>query len=113
MPAPLRSTTQGHFMKSLLLATTAFVATASAVQAADPVAVKSVAVLPSQDVLAAGLTQSPVATGALKLENPSKYVAFYGFGTDGPLAAPKDAKPAKDKPPIEATKTEPDKNTNL
>ena len=100
-------------MKSLFLATTALVALTAAAHATDPIIIKSVAVQPSQDILAPGLTQTPVATGAMKLENPSKYLGFYGFGTDGPLAAAKDAKPAKDKPPIEATKTEPDKNTYL
>jgi len=100
-------------MKSLFLATTALVALTAAAQAADPIVIKSIPVMPAQDVLAAGLSQTAVAEGADKLENPSKYVGYYGYGTDGPLIAPKGAKPAKDKPPVEATKTEPDKNTYL
>jgi hypothetical protein len=99
-------------MKSLLLATTAFVAVASVVQAADPVVIKSVDPMPSQDILAPGLSQTPVAEGSYKLENPSKELAYYGYGADGPLQPAKGAVPSKDKK-IEATKTEPDKNTYL
>src|SRR5690242_707196 len=99
-------------MKSLLLATTAFVAVASVVQAADPVVLKSADPMPSQDILAPGLSQTPVAEGGYKLENPSKELGFYGYGSDGPLQAAKNAVPSKDKK-VEATKTEPDKNTYL
>lgn len=65
-----------------------------------------------QDVLSPGLKEIPVAIGACKLENPSKYVAYCGYGSDGPLIPAKGAMPAAGKP-VEATKTEPDKNTYL
>ena len=98
-------------MKSLLLATTALVALSGAAYAAD--ALTSVAIMPTDDVLAPGLSQKAVAEGRFKVENPSKYIGYYGYGNDGPLEAPAGAKPAKDAKFIEATKTEPDKNTYL
>ena len=99
-------------MKSLLLATTALVAITTAVTAADPLVIKSIANFPAEDKLADGLVQVPVAEGKDKLENPSKFFAHYGYATDGPLVPAKGAKPTKDKL-VEATKTEPDKNTYL
>src|ERR1700750_1941755 len=102
---------KGQIMKSLLLATTAFVALAGAGYAAD--ALTSVAIMPTDEVLAPGLSEKPVAEGRFKVENPSKYIGYYGYGNDGPLTAPAGAKPAKDAKFIEATKTEPDKNTYL
>jgi len=98
-------------MKLFLLATTALVAF-SAPAFADPLVLKSVAIMPTEDTLAAGLAQTPVAEGNFSLENPSKMLGYYGYGNDGPLAAPKGAVPSKDKL-VEATKTEPDKNTYL
>lgn len=98
-------------MKSLLLATTALVVLTSAAFAAD--ALTSVAITPTDDLLAPGLAQKPVAEGNFKVENPSKYIGYYGYGNDGPLTAAKDAVPAKGAKFIEATKTEPDKNTYL
>jgi Bacterial protein of unknown function (DUF839) len=98
-------------MKRLLLSTSAFVALSLAAQA-EPIKLDPVAISPSEDMLSKGLVEKPVAEGAFKLENPSKYFATYGYGTDGPLIAPKGAMPAKGAL-IEATKTEPDKNTYL
>jgi hypothetical protein len=98
-------------MKSILLATTVLVAFA-APAFADPLVLTSVPLMPTDDVLAPGLAQQPVAEGAYNLENPSKFIGYYGYGSDGPLVAPKGAKPAKGTL-IEATKTEPDKNTYL
>jgi hypothetical protein len=98
-------------MKSVLLATTALVALTSAAFA-DPLVITTIPNMPTEDVLAPGLAQKAVAEGAYKLENPSKYWGFYGFASDGPLSPAKDATPSKDKL-IEATKTEPDKNTYL
>jgi hypothetical protein len=102
----------GQIMKTFLLATTAFVAF-SASAYADPLVLASVAIMPTDDVLSKGLAQTPVAEGGYKLENPSKYIGYYGYGSDGPLTAAKDAVPAKGAKFIEATKTEPDKNTYL
>src|SRR5262249_23164515 len=63
-------------------------------------------------LLSPELRQSPAAEGAMRLENPAEGFEFYGFGSDGPHVPPPGALPSKDAP-IEATKTEPDKNTYL
>jgi hypothetical protein len=57
------------------------------------------------NVLAAGLTQSPVAYGQLPLSNPHGGISHYGYNTanGGPLT----------QDPHEAFKTEPDKNVYL
>jgi len=64
-------------------------------------------------LVAAGLRQSIVAEGSMPLENPSPGFAFYGFNDDGPHVPAAGALPAANAPVIEATKTEPDKNTFL
>src|SRR5260221_12239680 len=98
-------------MKRFLLSTGAFVALSLAAQA-EPIKLDPVAISPSEDTLSKGLVEKAVAEGAFTLENPSKYLGTYGYGTDGPPIAPKGAVPAKGTL-IEATKTEPDKNTYL
>ena len=98
-------------MKSVLLATTACLALASAAHA-DPLKITPVAIGPAEDVLSPGLAEKPVAEGSFRLENPSKYLGYYGYGSDGPLFPAKGAVQEKDKH-VEATKTEPDKNTYL
>jgi hypothetical protein len=98
-------------MNRILLASSALMAL-SVPASADPLSLKPVTIGPSEDTLSAGLVQKPVAEGRFKLENPSKYIGYYGYGSDGPLNAASDAVPSKDAK-IEATKTEPDKNTYL
>ncbi|MEO8667858.1 MAG: alkaline phosphatase PhoX [Bauldia sp.] len=98
-------------MKTFLLATTALIAL-SISAAADPLKLGSINVNPAGDVLSPGLVQTPVAEGAFKLENPSKNLGYYGYGLDGPLVPAKGAVQSKDHN-VEATKTEPDKNTYL
>ncbi len=98
-------------MKSILLATTALVALSASALAA-PLVVTPVPLMPADDVLSPGFTQKAVAQGYYKLENPSAYASYYGYANDGPITAAKGAVPSKDKL-IEATKTEPDKNTYL
>ena len=106
------SAARGSVMKKkLLLTASAFVVFAASAQA-DPLKLAPVAITPSDDTLSPGLAQVPVAEGAFKLENPSKYLAYYGYGSDGPLKPAKGAVQAKGKN-VEATKTEPDKNTYL
>lgn len=63
-------------------------------------------------VLAPELSQSAVATGSLKLENPTSVLANYGYAADGPMIAAAGDKQSKDHQ-VEASKTEPDKNTFL
>jgi hypothetical protein len=64
------------------------------------------------NILAQGLIQTPLAQGATKLENGTSTVPFYGYLGDGPmLPAPGDLPTATHK--VEASKTEPDKNTYL
>jgi hypothetical protein len=58
------------------------------------------------------LRAAPVAQGSFPLENPSDLTSFYGYDDDGAqLPAPGDLPSATHK--VEATKTEPDKNTYL
>jgi hypothetical protein len=64
-------------------------------------------------LLSPELRQSAVAEGALRLENPAEGFEFYGFGSDGPHVPAPGAVPSGTSGPIEATKTEPDKNTYL
>lgn len=98
-------------MKYTLLATSAILAlTFPAI--ADPLKLTTAVVQPAQDVLSAGLKETPVAEGAYKLENPSKYLGYYGYGNDGPLVPKKGDVQAKGHN-VEASKTEPDKNTYL
>ena len=104
-------TTGAPPMKLILLTTSALVGLSVSVLA-DPIKIAAVTITPTEDTLSADLVQKPVAEGAFKLENPSKYLGFYGYGTDGPFVPAKDAVPAKGTR-IEATKTEPDKNTYL
>jgi hypothetical protein len=65
-------------------------------------------------VLSPELIETIVAQGSLKLENPSALTSYYGYDNDGPLLpAPGDLPSAVPPHKIEATKTEPDKNTYL
>lgn len=98
-------------MKRMLLASSALVALAAAAHA-DPVPLTNVSVTPAKDILSPGLAEKIVAEGNFKVENPTKYIGYYGYASDGPLKPAKGATPAKGKL-IEATKTEPDKNTYL
>jgi Bacterial protein of unknown function (DUF839) len=66
----------------------------------------------TESVLAAGMTQQPVAVGAMKLENPSATKIAYGYANDGPMVPAAGDVQAKGHM-IEASKTEPDKNTYL
>ena len=66
------------------------------------------------NILASGLSESVVAQGSLALENPdaASKVAYYGYLADGPMVpAPGDVQSTTHN--VEATKTEPDKNTYL
>jgi hypothetical protein len=64
------------------------------------------------NILSPELTQSVLAQGSFKLENATPQVPYYGYDGDGPhLPAPGDKPAAGHK--VEATKTEPDKNTYL
>ncbi|MEJ0011417.1 MAG: alkaline phosphatase PhoX [Bauldia sp.] len=98
-------------MKKMLLATSALVALALPA-AADPLKLSSVPLQPTADLLSPGLVEKPVAEGAFRLENPSAFIGYYGYGSDGPLKPAKGAVQAKGMH-VEATKTEPDKNTYL
>ena len=83
-------------MKTTLLATTAVIALLASANAA-PLTLTPVSIMPTDDVLSPGLAQVPVAEGRYKLENPSKYIGYYGYGLDGPLAAAPNAVPSKDR----------------
>jgi hypothetical protein len=89
--------------------TTAMPATADTASGSDALSLSEVAVNPAfgiqPNVLADGLTESPVAYGQLPLVNPHGGVTNYGYNTSkgGPLT----------QDPKEAFKTEPDKNVYL
>jgi hypothetical protein len=64
------------------------------------------------DILSVELTETAVAQGSMPLENPSALAGYYGYNTDGPMIpAAGDLPSATHK--VEASKTEPDKNTYL
>jgi uncharacterized protein DUF839 len=66
------------------------------------------------NVLSPELTEVAVAQGSTKLENPSDLTSFYGYDNDGPLVPSAGDLPSANPPHlVEATKTEPDKNTYL
>jgi hypothetical protein len=98
-------------MKTVLLATTALAAL-SASAMAEPLPLSPVIAAPAVDALSLGLMETPVAEGQFRLENPTKYLGYYGYGLDGPLAPAKGSVQSKGHN-VEATKTEPDKNTYL
>jgi hypothetical protein len=64
------------------------------------------------NVLSPGLTESPVAQGSMKVENPTTAVPYYGYNGDGTLV-PDPAVTQAAGHNVEASKTEPDKNTYL
>ncbi len=64
------------------------------------------------NTLSPELRESAIASGAQRVENPSNGFEFYGFSSDGPHVAAPGAVPSAGAV-IEATRTEPDKNTYL
>src|SRR5882724_8869615 len=67
---------------------------------------------PAPNILSPELIEAIVAQGSWKLENPSDLTSYYGYDNDGPpVPVPGDVPSAIHK--VEATKTEPDKNTYL
>ena len=64
------------------------------------------------NILSPELIETIVAQGSVRLENPSALTSFYGYDNDGPqVPVPGDLPSTSHK--VEATKTEPDKNTYL
>jgi Alkaline phosphatase PhoX len=63
--------------------------------------------IPAPNILSPELIESPVAQGSNALENPSPLIIFYGYDNNGPMV------PTTAGSRVEATKTEPDKNTYL
>ena len=92
------------------------VAHAGAALALDPTHVPTpnpkAAGLVSVTKLAPELAQVVAAAGAMPLENPVGLFGFYGYSLDGPLMAAAGAVQSPSHS-VEATKTEPDKNTYL
>ncbi len=75
-------------------------------------AVKSEEDKATETKLSAGITRTAVAEGKMKLENPTELITHYGYAGDGPLSPAEGDVQSKDHN-VEATKTEPDKNTYL
>lgn len=64
------------------------------------------------NILSPGLAEVIVAQGSTPLENPTSFLERYGYVADGPLfPAPGDVQASGHR--VEASKTEPDKNTYL
>jgi len=79
----------------------------SSVSSANPKAIG----VPAPNILSQELIGTILAQGSFKLENPGDQ-SYYGYGNDGPpVPVPGDLPSAGHK--VEATKTEPDKNTYL
>src|SRR5215813_14701148 len=79
----------------------------TSVASANPKAVGA----PAPNILSPELVETIVAQGSFKLENPGEQ-SYYGYGNDGPpVPVPGDL--PSDQHLVEATKTEPDKNTYL
>jgi len=64
------------------------------------------------NILSPELTETIAAQGSVRLENSSALTSFYGYDNNGPMLPPPGAvqSPGHN---VEATKTEPDKNTYL
>ena len=70
--------------------------------------------VPAPNILSPELSEVLVAQGFYRLENPTALTSFYGFANDGPpVPAPGDVPSLVPPHKVEATKTEPDKNTYL
>jgi hypothetical protein len=79
---------------------------------AQPAAVPKVTGNAAPNRLADGLIETAAVQGSQPLENPTDAIGFYGYFSDGPmLPAPGDAQTPDHN--VEASKTEPDKNTYL
>jgi hypothetical protein len=77
-----------------------------------PAANPKVAGNAAPNILSPELTEAIVSQGSYKLENPSALTSSYGYDNDGPMLPAPGATPSA-AARIEATKTEPDKNTYL
>src|SRR5215831_7351567 len=68
--------------------------------------------VPAPNILSPELIETIVAQGSFQLENPSDLTSYYGYDNDAPpVPVPGDLPSPIHK--VEATKTEPDKNTYL
>src|SRR5215510_15046955 len=108
--------TKGLLLRGLAIGAVCFTMSSTLPLAADPTPVPSAnpksAGKVAPDVLSVELLETPVAQGSMPVENPSALVGFYGYDNDGPqLPVPGDLPSATHK--VEASKTEPDKNTYL
>jgi hypothetical protein len=72
-----------------------------------PLANPKVPGMAAPNILSPELIEAPVAQGSNALENPSALVTFYGYDNNGTMV------PTAAGSRVEATKTEPDKNTYL
>jgi hypothetical protein len=66
----------------------------------------------SPNILSPQLIEAPVAQGSTRLENTSALTSYYGYDNDGTMVPSAGALPTATTK-VEATKTEPDKNTYL
>ena len=75
-------------------------------------AMPKVAGMSSPSALAPELIQIEAARGSIPLENPTPLISHYGYAADGPMFPAANSVQGKDNR-VEASKTEPDKNTYL
>ncbi len=104
-------------VKTALLAATAATVIAAAALAQSEIASVATAVAKADktaadSVLSAAFSQKPVAAGRMKLENPTALLVAYGYASDGPMVPVAGDTQSKEHQ-VEASKTEPDKNTYL
>jgi hypothetical protein len=76
-------------------------------------AVTDVRGVTAPNVLSPGLVERAVAQGSMKLENPTATVPYYGYDGDAPTLLPDPTITQAPGVKVEASKTEPDKNTYL
>jgi hypothetical protein len=106
-----------HLLSPTILALALASALSSATSLADvanlthvPNANQKMTGMVAPNILSPGLIEVVVAQGSTRLENPSPLTSYYGYINDGPMLPTAGAtqNPGAN---IEATKTEPDKNT--
>jgi Alkaline phosphatase PhoX len=77
-----------------------------------PSAIPKVEGMSAPSVLSPELHQIIVGQGSMPLENPTQLLSYYGYANDGPMLPPANSVQGQDNK-VEASKTEPDKNTYL
>src|SRR5690349_3195208 len=120
--ARLKQQPSGEHLMPLTRSFTLFAVIGALVALESPAMAAPLTAVPSANPKATGiavpnslspeLAEKVIVQGAHPLENPAGQFAFYGYNNDGPHVPPPGSEQSKDNN-VEATKTEPDKNTYL